>query len=220
MRTIRREYIDQSLDYAGYRARVEERFAMGQTTSSDHRPHMLDYTRINMARMNRLDRTARITEEATKVLEGLDRSLYWLVLTEGWCGDAAQVIPVLAKMAERTERIELRLLMRDAHPELMDRFLTEKSRSIPKLVIVDRNSLEVLGTWGPRPAELQQQVLEAKAIREKAPASEQDLLYREALTHVQRWYNQDKTRSVQKEVVILLQQVNARRKSRALGQPS
>jgi hypothetical protein len=124
----------------------------------------------------------------------LDVDWIWLVITEGWCGDAAQNIPVIEKIAEANRGIETRYLLRDENPELMDRFLTNGSRSIPKLIAIDRKTLEILGTWGPRP-EL------AQALFEQQKSA--GLGKPEIIENIQRWYLQDRGRSLQGELADL-----------------
>jgi hypothetical protein len=113
-----------------------------------------------------------------------------LVLTEDWCGDAANTVPVLAKWADHAATIELRLLRRDEHPELMDRYLTNNSRSIPIVIVLDAENNE-LGSWGPRPAELQAWVMANKGIVPKA----------ELYPQVRRWYSRDRGVSTLREVL-------------------
>ncbi len=120
----------------------------------------------------------------------------WYVLTEAWCGDAAQNLPVIAKVAGLNPHITLTLLLRDEHPEIMNAYLTHGGKSIPKLIALDDDGNELF-TWGPRPQVLQEIVWDYK----KNPT----VPYTEFLEHAQRWYNTDKTESVQGEMVVLLQ---------------
>lgn len=73
-----------------------------------------------------------------------------LVLSEDWCGDASNTVPLLARLAEATPDLELRIVERDANPELMDRYTTDGSRSIPLVVVLDED-FEPRGRWGPDP---------------------------------------------------------------------
>ncbi|HEU0052219.1 MAG TPA: thioredoxin family protein, partial [Longimicrobium sp.] len=84
-----------------------------------------------------------------------------LVISEDWCGDAFNTVPVIAKVAEALPNFELRVVKRDENLELMDEYLTNGSRSIP-LVVVLRDDFTPAGRWGPRPAELQEFVLREK----------------------------------------------------------
>jgi hypothetical protein len=106
-----------------------------------------------------------------------------LVISEDWCGDAVNTVPVMARMAEALPNVQLRIAKRDGNPGLMDAFLTSGSRSIP-LAIVLRPDFSVAGRWGPRPPELQEFVLSEKKKGER-PSSE---IYRD----VRRWYARDR----------------------------
>lgn len=113
-----------------------------------------------------------------------------LVLAEGWCGDASSSIPVVARFAEAVPGFELRILRRDEHPELMDRYLTNGSRSIPIVVVLDE-SFHELGHWGPRPSALQSWVM---ANRLTIPKPE---LY----PQVRSWYARDRGESTLREIL-------------------
>jgi hypothetical protein len=115
------------------------------------------------------------------------------VISEGWCGDAAQLVPVFHKMAELSPRIELKIALRDDNDDLMHLFLTNGSRSIPKLIIIDKNTLEVLGDFGPRPEGAKQLILDYKA--------EHGVVDETAKTNLQLWYLHDKGLSTQQEVM-------------------
>jgi hypothetical protein len=134
-------------------------------------------------------RLARVPEWAETTLpEGEERRL--LVLAEDWCGDASNTVPVLARWAEAVDGLSLRILRRDEHPEVMDRYLTNGSRSIPIVIALDEEFNE-LGHWGPRPRELQAWVLANKNTVEKA----------ERYKEVRRWYARDKGETTIREVL-------------------
>ena len=136
-----------------------------------------------------LYRTARLPEWALGALPGgVVRRL--LVLAEDWCGDASNTVPVLARLADAVAGLELRILRRDEHPEVMNRYLTNGSRSIPIVIALDEGFTE-LGHWGPRPTELQSWVM---ANRQTVPKTE---LY----PQVRRWYARDHGESTLREVL-------------------
>ena len=113
-----------------------------------------------------------------------------LVIAEDWCGDASSTIPIVARFADAVPGMELRLLRRDQHPELMDRYLTNGARSIP-IVIALNESFRELGHWGPRPAELQAWVLEHRPLVPKA----------ELYPQVRKWYARDRGETTLREVL-------------------
>ena len=118
----------------------------------------------------------------------------WLIITEGWCGDAAQNIPVIEKIAAACSGIETRYILRDENPELMDKVLTNGARSIPKLIAIDRKTENILGTWGPRPEAAQKLFAEQKSNGVEKSA---------ILENIQRWYLADRGRSLQHEIAEL-----------------
>ena len=165
-----------------------------------HAPELLDYTKLNLQRMKRQDKTISLRPEVTAALEKLSRNLNWVVITEGWCGDAAQNVPTLAKIAEASGgKINLEFVVRDQNLELMDQYLTNGGRSIPKLICIDKETQQELGTWGPRPAEAQKLFLSLK---------EQGIPKDEFITAVHNWYTSDKTQSLQLEMADLIEKCN------------
>lgn len=202
MKKIDRAVLDTAMTYAQYRFVTDHLLAQNKTTGQNHSEAMLHYTRMNVTRMARLDKTTELTVEASEKLAQIQQPLTWLVLTEAWCGDAAQIVPVLNKLAEFNENINLRFILRDEHPGIMDAFLTNGSRSIPKVIILDTNTHEVLGSWGPRPSALQAILLprieDMKATEDREARKAK---YEEYKIEAQRWYNQDKTRSIQLEIL-------------------
>lgn len=190
-----KEYIDRSISYSEYLQLIDRLLAEGKTTGPNQSEAMFGYGKINRRRMDRLEKTIELTDETRAASAGLGRKVIWLTLTEGWCGDAAQNIPIIEKIAAESDNIETRYLLRDENLELMDRFLTEGGRSIPKLIALDRESLEVLGTWGARPAAAQELYRELKKQEVAKPL---------IMENLQRWYNDDRGLSLQAEFVELL----------------
>ncbi|HET6230397.1 MAG TPA: thioredoxin family protein [Longimicrobiaceae bacterium] len=118
-----------------------------------------------------------------------------LVISEDWCGDASNTVPVMARLAEAVPGVEMRIVKRDENTELMDAYLTGGSRSIPLAVVLDAD-LRPVGRWGPRPAELQ-----AFVQREKAAATRPvEQIYRD----VRQWYARDAGASTLREILAIL----------------
>ncbi|MFN1835913.1 thioredoxin family protein [Balneola sp. MJW-20] len=189
-------FLTRSLTYHEYSNLVEELYEKGRTTNDDNTESQLNYTRLSIQRMNRWERKAILSEELISELTSIERPQIWLVLTEGWCGDAGQILPFIKKMSAENDLIELKLLLRDQNDEVMDQFLTNGSRSIPKLIIIDKEELEVLATWGPRPKIFQEEYLSMRADPEIENA--------EASKNLHLWYARDKGREIQKEITALL----------------
>jgi len=196
-KSIDQSYIDRGICYEEYRRMIDAFIMIGKSTSKKDSENLLEYSKLNVARMNRLDKTTELIPELKEVIEEISTPQTWLVLTEGWCGDAAQIVPVFDKIAKTNSNIELKFLLRDENLELMDQYLTKgKSRSIPKLIVVDEN-LEELFNWGPRP-----KVLQEMFYHMKANAINNDTIKEE----MHRWYAHDKTITTQREILELLKQ--------------
>jgi Thioredoxin len=189
-------YTDRGMYYDEYRRMIDAFLMVGKSTAKNESESLVEYSKLNVVRMNRLDRTIEILPELRERVSEISAPQTWLVLTEGWCGDAAQIVPVLNKIAELNSNIQLRFLLRDEHLDLMDKYLTNgKSRSIPKLVVTDEDNNELFN-WGPRPAALQELYYHMKAN-----AMNNDTIKEE----IHKWYAKDKTVSIQKDLLALLQ---------------
>lgn len=185
----------QGMDYESYRSKVETLFNEGKTTNDDNRDSMLHYTKLNMQRMNKWDKIAKLTEASIDQMQSIANPETWIVLTEGWCGDAAHALPILHKLSEASKKVEVKYILRDEHPELMDQFLTNGGRSIPKVIRLDANTNEVLTTWGPRPAVIQNRIMENKNSSNPIP-------YQELSLETQKWYAKDKGKTIQLEFLL------------------
>lgn len=137
---------------------------------------------------------ARVPAEFAERLEELP-ARYLLVILEDWCGDAFNSVPVIARLAEKHPRLELRVVRRDEHLDLMDQYLSGTSRAIPVVIVMNEN-FEELGWWGSRPRPLQKWV-----TSEESRAMEQSDRYRE----VRRWYARDRGHTTLEEITALLE---------------
>jgi len=189
-------YTDRGMYYDEYRRLIDAFLMVGKSTAKRESESLVEYSKLNVVRMNRLDKTTEIIPELQEEIGKISAPQTWLVLTEGWCGDAAQIVPVLNKIAELNNNIQLKLLLRDEHLELMSKYLTNgKSQSIPKLVVLDEHNNELFN-WGPRP-----QALQELFYHMKANALNNDSIKEE----IHKWYAKDKTISIQKDLLALLQ---------------
>ena len=155
-------------DYAAYRDHIKQLLKSNQTTGPNQEEHMIHYTHMNEVRMNRWDKTYKISESTESWVKGLQPQT-WLVLTEGWCGDAAHSIPILASIAALNPEIELVLILRDENLDIMDAHLSNGARAIPKLIAIDQDQ-EILFEWGPRPLPIQERFLNMR--KEELPGAQ------------------------------------------------
>ena len=205
MKNINPTIIKNAMDYATYRQTIDTLMENGKTTGDNHSPAMIEYTRMNVVRMKRLDKTTKVLPEVAAELQAIKRPITLLVLTEAWCGDAAQILPVVEHMIAAVPTMTARYILRDEHLDIMDAFLTNGARSIPKYIFLDSETLQVLGTWGPRPADVQKMVMDSKAKMETLTDPDERKAYmNEVKTDVQRWYAKDKTKGIQAEFLAAL----------------
>ena len=198
MKTFVAQALFRSHSYPEYRKLMADLLKEGKSTAVEQTQERTHYSEINEARMHRLDKTIKITEENSVKLKTLNKSYLWIVLTESWCGDAAQILPILNKMVlEANQKIELKLALRDENEDLMDHFLTNKAKAIPKLIVIDKATGSVVGDWGPRP---QGAIDLIESYKEKF-----GIIDETAKTELQLWYLHDKGMSTQNEIIQLLQ---------------
>ena len=195
MKKIIENSLQTAISYKGYRSLVSNLLTEGKSTGPEQSEDLTNYSALNDRRMKRLDKTIKISEDTIQEFQKVKQPQTWLVLTEGWCGDAAQNLPVLNKIASDTANIDLKIVLRDENLDLMDLFLTNGGRSIPKLIALDKDN-NVLDYWGPRPTVAAKMVADYK---EKNGAL--DPQFKEDL---QVWYNKDKGKSVQEDFVNLV----------------
>lgn len=192
---ITQEHIERGMDYITYRSLINQLLNERKTTGENHSESLLDYTRLNVQRMNKWDKIFKPKDQLVKVVESIDEPVNWVVLTEAWCGDAAQNLPTIAKLASMNPNISLKLLLRDENIEVMDAYRTSGGMSIPKLIMLDHEYKE-LGQWGPRPEPVQQILKEMKASG--------TFSYDEFGIIAHTWYAKDRTKTLQRELLNLL----------------
>ena len=196
MNSILKNSITKSISYQEYRNLITKLAQNGQTSGENPTLDHINYTKLNESRMHRLDKTLQVVGDVKLFLENLSKEYIWLVLAESWCGDAAQVLPVINKMAEVSDKIDLRIVLRDENEELMHLFLTDGTKSIPKLIILDKTTGDVVGDFGPRPKPAKQLILDYKAAH--------GIVDEAAKIELQKWYLADKGVAIQREIVALL----------------
>ena len=187
--------IKKAKTYFEYKTLVLDLIKEGKSTGVNQNEDLLNYTRLNDKRMKRLDKQTKLSESAKEEINSIDKDFTWLVLTESWCGDAAQTLPVLNKFSEVNPNIDLKVVLRDENEELMNQFLTNGSKSIPKLIVID-NDNKVVGSWGPRSKVATKMVMDYKEKHGKLDAAfKKDM---------QIWYHEDKGVNIEKDIVELL----------------
>ena len=192
---INQELLNAAMSYDEYIDLLWGLFEEGKTTGENQSEELLNYAKMNLQRMKRLNKKVLINEELSAVLNAPKTpKMIWLILTEGWCGDAAQNLPLINKLAALSEKLDFKLILRDKNLEIMDQFLTNGGRSIPKLIALNPDNLSVLGSWGPRPIPAQDVIDDFKKKNPDAPFSE-------LAAALQLWYSHNKTQAQQTELI-------------------
>ncbi|MGZ5242844.1 MAG: thioredoxin family protein [Bacteroidia bacterium] len=193
---ITQKHIDKSLTYSEYIQLTDKLLAENKTTGPDQSVAIIDYTKLNRKRISRIEKTIHLKPELIELLQNLSKPMYWVVLSEPWCGDAAQNLPIIAKMADASPSIQLCILLRDENLDVMDAYLSEGTRSIPKLICLEQETMRELGQWGSRPEPANKLLIEHKKNLNETKA--------EFINKMQLWYKEDKGASIQQEFLALI----------------
>lgn len=187
----------KTFTYNQYRDFIQQLVENHSTSGNEKTEERINFTLLNDRRMKRLEKTIIVSDDIQKKLSQFKINATWLVVVETWCADGAQVLPVINKMAELNDGIDLKIVLRDENETLMDQFLTNGARAIPKLIMIDNQTQEVIGTYGPRPSTVVKIVEDFKQLHGKiTPEFKEDL---------QRWYNNDKGQTIMEDLIRLLQ---------------
>jgi len=195
------EIIDESISYSMYRDLINDQLKQGKTTGTKQADALTAYTRNNVDRMNQIEESVELKGSLKSKLLNLSIPWIWLVLTEGWCGDAAESVPIIHKMAAAASNVELKLLLRTENQEIMDQYLTNGGRSIPKLICLHAETLDEIGTWGPRPGDFQKTVMEWK--------HNPNISQKKWIEKLHHWYEEDHSQTIQKDFEQLLDKWNS-----------
>jgi hypothetical protein len=199
MTTITQQDLARASDFPTYLKMVRTLWEEGKSTGPTQSESLLHYSGLNLRRMDRVIKKLELSEDSQRAMDNIQEPQVWVVLTEGWCGDAAQTLPIMYRLAEASAKVELKVLLRDENLPIMDQYLTDGGRGIPKLVILRASDLQELAVWGPRPAGGQELL---KAYKSGA------MTHDEFVKQLQLWYNKDKGQSTQSEISALLNQIN------------
>lgn len=191
-----KSYWEKGMEYVDYRELLDTFIEEGKSTGPEQTEALLNYSKLNQQRMRRLEKTLK-TEQFAELDAKNAHIIGIIVITEGWCGDASQIVPVIEKLAVNAG-IETKYLLRDSNLELMDAHLINGGRSIPVILFLN-DDFEVMTQWGPRPKPLQDMVLKYKHQPEPKPP------YSEFSKDVQLWYTKDKQKTMIEEWTDILE---------------
>ena len=198
MTAIPSSILAQAMSYESYMKLTEQLVEEVRTSGPNQSEAYVYYTKLNFQRMKRLNKTIEVPASVIELLKEKAANWTWVTLTEPWCGDAAQCVPVIEKLALSAGNIQTLYLLRDEHPEVMDAYLTNGGRSIPKLICLDKSGKEIF-TWGPRPEVIQEVMnrLKSEGITDITTIVEQ----------IQKAYNTDNQAGIYNEFKILLKEL-------------
>lgn len=192
--TLQAQEFTELYSWPAYLQLSKDLFAQGRSTSEEEKfntPEILEYTKVNLARMERINKTTTLSEEIIQAMASISTPQYWYVISESWCGDAAQNLPILAKIAEVSPMVSFHIGLREKNLPVMDKFLTNGGRAIPKLIATDASG-HVLFAWGPRPAAAQELMQQLKA---------EALPFAEVAQRLHGWYAQNHGQDLMEELL-------------------
>ena len=184
------------MNWDEYHAKFED-ILQGEILSAPYdNPTYFEYVKLNNSRSNRWLKKSTLLDETKAVLKSLKSTQKWYLITEPWCGDAAHLAPFIYKMAEHSPHIKLHVIHRDGDNKMIDLYLTNESKSIPKLIVRDQNNIDLF-VWGPRPIEAHKLVQSQKSSQKTTQEKKAEL---------QVWYNKNKGVAIQNELTALIKQ--------------
>ena len=179
------------MDFKQYEKQFDEILNDNSPISPYDSDDYLHYVKLNKSRVKRWYKIGEIIPELHQTITKINHPQHWVLITEPWCGDAANSHAIISKIVDLNPNIKITIQNRDAKNSEIDHYLTNGGKSIPKLIIRNNNN-EDLFTWGPRPKE-------AQKIANKQKENI-DLTLDEKIIEIQNWYNKDKSISMQLEL--------------------
>lgn len=191
---ITQEFFEHLPDFNVFYKRIQALYNEGKTTGSNQSETYLQYTQLTLARLKRGLKTLTPSEEIINVASSSTKK-HWLVITEAWCGDAGNILPYIVNLSKEIPDVSLKIMLRDEHPEIMDMFLTNGSRSIPIFVAMN-DQFEYKSYWGPRPQPAQKMALDHKSNPNED--------YQDFQIRLQKWYLNDRAGTLEQELLAYL----------------
>jgi thiol-disulfide isomerase/thioredoxin len=93
---------------------------------------------------------ASLSDAQTNLVRGFVREMNILIISGIWCGDCVQQCPLIARIAQgNAEKIHLRLVDRDQHRDLIEKFRVNGGDRVP-VVLFLAEDFEFCGAFGDR----------------------------------------------------------------------
>lgn len=190
------------LSYENYLFKFENWVKNGESSLLNASSSIIEFTKLNWHRTQRLQKTISINEELIEIILNISDSYSWIVVTEAWCGDSAQILPLIAAIANMNPRkIKLYILLRDENPELIDNYLTNGARAIPKLIVINEVTSKEEFVWGPRP-------IPAQIMFNEWKQNPKGKSWNDFEKDLHGWYAMDKTQTIQQEFLSYFKTLN------------
>jgi hypothetical protein len=195
-----KNYLSKGMTYEAYLELIEQLHSEQKVTGPVQTEELLQYSQLNKKRQDRLNKTATVQPEiADQLKHAIKTPMLWLTIAEGWCGDAAQIIPFIHALAAAIPQVQHRIILRDENLEVIDQFLTNGGRAIPKFILLDAQTGDVLGHWGPRPVAAQAIMNVFKADAKNMNEADRAKRKEEAEIELHTWYARNKGVDTQRE---------------------
>lgn len=196
---ITHNLLQQGMDFESYHLLTID-IVEGRITPDKYKEEkMLRYTRSNLERMDKVLSRMKLSQKLYNALNAVVTPWTWVLITEPWCGDASWTTAELHLIAESSDKIDLKIFLRDTHPQLIAHYHTNGSHSIPKLICLNSSDLNEVWTWGSRPAALQSSI-------EKWHT---DVMFdfRDTVRKVHAWYEEDMGCALQEEILAFIKPI-------------
>lgn len=191
------DYLANGISYEDYVHLLKDKLNLGLTTDGLKDESLVNYSKLNFSRKKRLSKTLKLGIDYLERVERIEKEINFLVITEGWCGDAAQILPILDLIVKSNSHFESKVVLREEHPELMEAYSYNGTKSIPIIIGFELQGEKVLFQWGPRPEPMLELTRKWKIDESYSKVDfSKDL---------QDWYNTDKGRTTVEEIVTLLE---------------
>ncbi len=132
-------------------------------------------------------------------------SIKILAISESWCGDCVENLPIVAKLASIYPCFELMVFSRDDNLEIMDKFLTLGKRTIPVFVFFHESGDEI-GRFVERPKAASDFLLRERARLSTMSEKEEQRAEYAARTKLRRLYKSSFRHETIKEIRRILEQ--------------
>ena len=195
MKKVEQNYLNKAISYSEFELQTSNFVENKSTSGNEQTDEKIQFTKLNLHRMGRLDKTIVLDAELSHLIKDFSHSITILVITESWCGDGAQQIPWLAKISELNSNLSLKILFRDENTNLMNNYLTNGNQSIPVTLFLDSKNYEIT-KLSSRPDELKHLIAEW---------SKEDIKKEEKLTRIHSWYAKNKGVAFQNEIKHIFQ---------------